>query len=73
MSRYAHDAGSEPLILTENGTPIAAMIPIEDADLDSVALGTNKRFLEILETARAQRRAGEGMDSQEVRRVLGLQ
>jgi antitoxin (DNA-binding transcriptional repressor) of toxin-antitoxin stability system len=72
LSQYARELDQEPLVLTDGNQPIAALMPIDEADLDSVALGSNAKFLALLEQARAQRRAGAGLSTEEVRRELGL-
>jgi antitoxin (DNA-binding transcriptional repressor) of toxin-antitoxin stability system len=66
-----HLAG-EPLVVTEDGVPIAALIPIDELDLEALALGENPRLMAILEEARAQCRQGQGLTSEAVRRELGL-
>ena len=58
--------------MTDGDQPIAALMPIEDADLETIALGSNPKFLALLEQARAQRRAGAGLATEEVRAKLGL-
>ena len=59
-------------LLTDGDQPIAALMPIEDADLETIGLGSNPKFLALLEQARAQRRAGAGLTTEEVRAKLGL-
>jgi hypothetical protein len=61
-----------PLVLTDGGQPIAALMPIDDADLETIALGSNPKFLAVIEQARARSRAGAGLSPDEVRRELGL-
>jgi len=41
-------------------------------DLESLALGSNPRFLAVIEPARTQCRQGLGLSSEAVRRELGL-
>jgi antitoxin (DNA-binding transcriptional repressor) of toxin-antitoxin stability system len=72
LGQYARELDREPLVLTVGGRPIAALLPIDDADLDSVALEMTPKFLALIEQARAQRRAGAGLSTDEVRRELGL-
>ena len=72
LSQYARALDQEPLVLTDGDQPIAALMPIEDADLETIALGSNPKFLALLEQARAQRRAGAGLTTEEVRTKLGL-
>ena len=72
LGQYVQDLGREPLVLTDGGQPVAALMPIDEADLETVALATNPRFMALIEQARAQRRAGAGLSTEEVRRELGL-
>jgi hypothetical protein len=62
----------EPLVVTEDGVPVAALIPIDELDLESPSLGSNPRFLAIIERARAQCRQGLSLSTEDVRRELGL-
>jgi antitoxin (DNA-binding transcriptional repressor) of toxin-antitoxin stability system len=38
LAEYAGDVKNEPLILTINGKPVAALVPIENADVETVTL-----------------------------------
>ncbi len=73
LSQYARDLHEEPLLVTDGDQPVAALFPIDDADLEGLALSTNPKFLAILEEARAQLRAGEGLSLGEARRELGIE
>jgi len=42
----------QPLILTRNGQPVAALFSIEDVDLETLSLGTNPNFINIIEQSR---------------------
>ncbi len=72
LADYARDVRSEPVILTVRGKPVAALVSIENADSETVALSTNSQFLELIERSRARRKAEGGVSSAEMRRRLGL-
>jgi antitoxin (DNA-binding transcriptional repressor) of toxin-antitoxin stability system len=72
LGQSVRDLAGEPLVVTESGVPIAALVPIDELDLESLALGSNPRFLAIIEEARAQCRQGLGLSTEDVRRELGL-
>jgi hypothetical protein len=72
FSQYARALDQEPLVLTDGDQAIAALVPIEDADLDTIALGSNTKFLALLEKAHAQRRTGAGLTTEEVKGKLGM-
>ena len=62
----------EPVIVTSKGRPIAALVSIENADLETVSLSINPQFLELIERSRARQRAEGGISSEEMRRRLGV-
>jgi antitoxin (DNA-binding transcriptional repressor) of toxin-antitoxin stability system len=72
LGQSVRDLAGEPLVVTEAGVPIAALVPIDELDLESLALGNDPRFLAIIEEARAQCRQGLGLSTEDVRRELGL-
>jgi antitoxin (DNA-binding transcriptional repressor) of toxin-antitoxin stability system len=72
LGQSVRQLAGEPLVVTEDGVPIAALLPIDEFDLESLALGSNPRFMAILEEVRAQCRQGLGLTPETVRRELGL-
>jgi hypothetical protein len=71
LVEYARGVKNEPLILTINGKPVAALVPIENADLETVTLSTHPQFLALIERSRARQKTEGGMSSEEMRRRLG--
>jgi prevent-host-death family protein len=47
-----YDQTEQPLILTRNGQPVAALFPIEDTDLETLSLSINPKFISIIEKSR---------------------
>jgi len=72
LVEYARDLNGEPIILTDRGKPIAALLPIENADMETISLSANPKFLAIIERSRARQEAEGGISSDEMRRRLGL-
>jgi antitoxin (DNA-binding transcriptional repressor) of toxin-antitoxin stability system len=72
LSEYAQAVSQEPLIITIDGKPIAALVPIENADLETVALSTHPQFLALIERSRARQKVEGGISSEEMRRRLGI-
>lgn len=64
LRQYAEEVKTgEALVLTEDGTPIAALVPITDNfDEENLALGSNPEFLAFLEEAR---RSGDAIPHDE--------
>ena len=73
LAQYAREVGDEPIVLTDAGRPVAALVSVEEADLESLALSTHPEFLDLIERSRARYRAEGGISSAEMRRRLGLQ
>lgn len=72
LLEYARGLGEEPLVLTEGGRPVAALVPMEDSDLETLALSTNPQFLSLIERSRARRTKEGGIPAAEMRCRLGL-
>jgi antitoxin (DNA-binding transcriptional repressor) of toxin-antitoxin stability system len=70
LAEFARRAGTEPVILTEDGKPLAALVSLEGVDAETLALATNPRFIEIVQESRQSLRAEGGLSSDAVRREL---
>ena len=72
LAEYTRSVKKEPVIVTRKGKPIAALVSIEDADLETVSLSTNRKFLALIERSRARQRTEGGISSEEMRQRLGV-
>ena len=54
LSKYAQKARKDPVIVVKRGKPFAAVIPIRNADEETVSLSTNRKFLAIIERSRSR-------------------
>ena len=68
LAAYAADVGNGPVVVTDHGTPVAVLLPIENTDLETLALSTNREFIALIERSRARVRAEGGISSKEMRR-----
>ena len=68
LAEYAAEIASGPVIVTSNGRPVAALVPIENTDLETVSLSTNPQFIDLIERSRASVRGEGGIASEEMRR-----
>jgi prevent-host-death family protein len=73
LADCARAAAEEPLVLTQEGKPVAVLLPLENTDLETVALSSNPKFLELIQRSRSRMRTEGGLSSEEVRRRLGVQ
>ncbi len=72
LAEYARELNKEPVVLTTGGKPVAALVPIENADLETATLSTHPQFLALIERARVRHKAEGGISSADMRRRLGL-
>ena len=72
LEQYARELEQDPLVLTEGGHAIAALVPLDDADLGSLALSLCPKFQAVIERARAECRDGASLSEEAVRRELGI-
>ena len=72
LSEYATKARKGPVVVYKAGKPFAAVIPIRNADEETLALSTNRKFLKIIETSRGRVKKEGAISARELRRRLGL-
>ncbi len=53
LAEYAGEIHAGTVIVTDHGRPVAALVPLENADLETVDLSTNPQFMQIIERSRA--------------------
>lgn len=73
LASYAKQVRDEPVVVTSHGRPVMALLSIENADLETVALSNDPRFIAMIERSRARYKAGSGIPLEEIRRKYGLQ
>ena len=71
LSKYTQKA-KHPVIVVKRGKPFAAVVPIRNADEETVSLSTNRKFLAIIERSRSRTKKEGAISSRELRRRLGL-
>ena len=62
----------DPVVVMKDGQVLAAILPVDDADLESMLLSINPQFQTILERSQRRLENEGGLSSDEVRRKLGL-
>ncbi len=72
LAEYASAIKQEPILVLLDGKPIAALVAIENTDLETVSLSTHPQFLEIIERSRKRQDQEGGISSYEMRKRLGL-
>src|SRR6266498_1077023 len=70
LADYASDLGVDSLVITSNKKPVAALIPIEDADRESLALSLSPQFRKIIRRARSEAKKGNVFSLKQVKQEL---
>ena len=74
LADYARRARRESVVVTLRGKPVATVTAVpRGADWESVAIGSNPKFLQIMERSRAAHRKSGGISPDEMRRQLGIE
>lgn len=68
LADYIPGVRTEPLVITDHGTPTAVMLPVDHVDLESIALSTNPAFLALIERSRSRARQEGEISAEEMRR-----
>jgi antitoxin (DNA-binding transcriptional repressor) of toxin-antitoxin stability system len=67
LAEYTADIASGAIIVTSAGQPVAALVPIENTDLETASLSTNPAFIELIQRSRSSRCVQGGISSEEMR------
>lgn len=70
LEEYTEDAKKEPVIVTAEGKPIAVLVRIRNADLETVSLSNNPRFLDLIQRSRARHKSEGGISAEAMRHRL---
>ena len=70
LSEYTKGIKKEPVIITKEGRPVAALVSIPNADIEMVSLSNNPKFIALIERSRARQKSEGGISSEEMRQRL---
>jgi antitoxin (DNA-binding transcriptional repressor) of toxin-antitoxin stability system len=71
LSDYTKKVRKEPFIITREGKPVAALVSITNADIETVSLSSNPKFIALIERSRLKQKAEGGLSTEEIRQRLG--
>ena len=72
LGKYAGREEDLPIVITDHGRPVAALLPIPNADLETISSSTNPKFIAMIERSRERQTKEGGISSDEMRRRLGV-
>ncbi|MGH7135887.1 MAG: type II toxin-antitoxin system Phd/YefM family antitoxin [Pirellulales bacterium] len=70
LVKYARRAEKQPIVLTLDGEPVAALVGVENVDMETLAMSNNAKFLEIIQKSRARYKKDGGLSPDELRARL---
>lgn len=73
LGDYVKSDTDETVVITVEGEPVYAVVPLKYADRETISLSTNPQFLEMLARARRDIREGRGISSRDARQRLEIQ
>ena len=73
LASYAAQVRTGPVVVTDHGKPVMALLSIDNADLETVNLSTDPRFIAMIERSRTLYKPGSGIPLDEIRRKYGLE
>jgi antitoxin (DNA-binding transcriptional repressor) of toxin-antitoxin stability system len=73
LAEYVDQIKHETIIVTEDGKPIAALSPLEGADMETIALSTNPKFASLIERSRARDQKEGRLSAADTRKLFDEQ
>jgi len=70
LAEYAAAIAEGPIVVTKGGRPVAALVSVRKADLESLLVSSSPRFQAILRKSRAEYRRKGGISPTEMRERL---
>ena len=70
--QFVEEPDHDPIIVTRKGRPIAVVLPVHGADVETVSVSLNPQFRALMEESRKQQDREGGFSSEEIRRYFGL-
>jgi len=68
LGSYARQVRREAVVVTDHGRPVMALMSLENANLETVSLSTDSRFMALIERSRATHEPGTGIALEDLRR-----
>jgi hypothetical protein len=70
LSAYAEEFSNEIVVLTLHGKAIAAVVSLQEVDPESLLLSMNPEFMQIIQQARDEFKAGKKLSLEEMKREI---
>jgi antitoxin (DNA-binding transcriptional repressor) of toxin-antitoxin stability system len=73
LATYIRQADAGPVVVTEAGRPVAALVLLENTDLETVVLSTDPEFLDLIQKSRDRHSREGGLSRAEIQRRLEVE
>jgi len=70
LAEYVKEMDGQSVMIMYKGVALAALVPLDNADYETVALSTNPEFIAMLERSRARGRKEGGISTEEMRKMF---
>lgn len=70
LAEYAAEIRSGAIVVTDHGHPVAALVPLDDADMETVKLSSAPQFMRLIEQARLAAKIEGGISAAEIRQRI---
>ena len=70
LAEYVKEMDGQSVMIMYHGVALAALVPMDNADYETVALSTNPEFIAMLERSRARGRKEGGISTEEMRQMF---
>jgi antitoxin (DNA-binding transcriptional repressor) of toxin-antitoxin stability system len=67
LAQYATELANEIIVVTKGDQPFAALVPLKNIDLESLALSSNPEFMRLIKRSRRQFSTGRTLTLEEMR------
>lgn len=68
LATYAQHKENFPVVVTDHGQPVAALLSLENTDIETASLSTNQQFLTLIERSRKSCAEKDVISSHEMRK-----
>ena len=70
LAEYVKEMDGQSVMIMYKGVALAALVPMDNADYETVSLRTNPEFMAMLERSSARGRKEGGMSTEEMRKMF---
>ncbi len=73
LATYVREGHWGPVVVTDGGRPVAALVILDNTDLETLSLSNDPEFLELIQSSRSRHTSEGGLSSAEMRRRLAIE